>query len=184
MWARVQRTAAKASVGVALMMGSSFPALAADTRIPAVHVTMLDEHALNLPQDLSSRATILIIGFGRHSQDATTAWEKPVRLQLAHPPAIGFYDMAMLAEIPGFVRPLAMRSIRKAVPAVLRPNFVPLVDHEDEWKQAAGYDAGNADAAYVLLVDSHGVVRWSTHEAYTPAGWQRLTEAAHHLAGS
>ena len=183
MWARAQRTAASACVGAALIVGGPCRAQTAGTHIPTGHVTTLDDHALNLPGDLPARATGLIIGFGRHSQDATTAWEKPVRQQLAHVPAIGFYDMAMLAEVPGFVRPLVMRSVRKAVPDVLRPNFVPLVDHEDEWKQAAGYDGHNADAAYVLLVDAHGVIRWSTHEAYTPAGWQRLVEAAHSLAG-
>ena len=164
-------------------MGSARLAQAAGTQIPSARVTTLDEHALNLPKDLPARATVLIIGFGRHSQDATTAWEKPVRTQLAHTPAIGFYDMAMLAEVPGFVRPMVMRSVRKAVPDVLRPNFVPLVDHEAEWKAAAGYDPHASEAAYVLLVDSHGVIRWSTHEAYTPAGWQKLVEAARALAG-
>ena len=185
MWAQVQRTAANACVCAALIVSSTpVAAGAAEIQIPAAHVTTLDNHALNLPQDLPARATVLIIGFGRHSQDATTAWEKPVRLQLAHVPAIGFYDMAMLAEVPGFARPLVMRSVRKAVPDVLKPNFVPLVDHEDEWKQAAGYDAHSADSAYVLLVDAHGVIRWSTHEGYTPGGWQRLAEAARNLAGS
>ena len=183
MWAQAQRTVVNSLAGIAILLGGTHIAQAAGTQIPATRVTTLDDHQLSLPQDLPARITVLIIGFGRHSKDATTAWEKPVRMQLAHVPAIGFYDMAMLADVPGFVRPMVMRSIRKEVPDVLRPNFVPLVDHEDEWKQAAGFDPKEEDAAYLLLVDSHGAIRWSTHEAYTAAGWQRLVDAAHNLAG-
>ena len=152
--------------------------------IPAVQATTLDGHALALPPGLPTRATVLILGFGRHSQNATTAWEKPVRMQLAHPPAIGFYDMAMLAEVPSFARGFALHSIRKAVPDVLKPNFVPLIDHEDDWKRAAGYASDQSEAAYVLLVDHTGIIRWSTHAAYTPAGFAQLTQAAQQLAGT
>src|SRR5579875_2279529 len=87
--------------------------------IPPTQTTALDGHTVNLPHDLSSSATVLIIGFGRHSADATTAWEKPVRTQLARTPALGFYDIAMLAEVPGFMRSIVIRAIRHDVPDVL-----------------------------------------------------------------
>lgn len=151
--------------------------------VPAVHATALDGHEVSLPQALPGRATVLILGFGKHSADATTAWEKPVRLQLAHTPAIGFYDMAMLAEVPSFARSLVLHSIRKDVPDVLKPNFLPLFDHEDDWKHTAGYAPDQPEAAYVMLVDSAGTVRWSTHEPYSPDGFKRLSDAAQHLAG-
>ena len=185
MWALVRRAAA--SLGAAALAGSFFAAYTGlaqfpNSSIPVGRVNTLDGHTLTLPADLPARATVLILGFGRHSQDATTAWEKRVRMQLAHPPAIGFYDMAMLAEVPGFVRPMVLRSVRKAVPDVLKPNFVPLTEHEDDWKRAAGYDPAQPDAAYVLLVDAHGNVRWSTHENYNDARWQALVTAARQLA--
>ena len=123
--------------------------------IPATQATALDGHTVALPRDLSA-ATILIVGFGRHSSDATTAWEKPTRAQFAHAPGIAFYDMAMLAEVPHFARGFALSRIRKAVPDVLKPNFLPLFDREDEWKQAAAFDTHQEDAAYVLLVDQEG----------------------------
>ena len=142
----------------------------------------MDGHRVELPRQLPGRATVLIVGFGRHSQNATTAWEKPVRLQLAHPPTIGFYDMAMIAEVPSFIRPLVLRSIRHAVPDVLQPNFIPLADQEDAWKRVAGYAPDQPEAAYVLLVDSTGNVRWSTHAAFSPAGFAQLTQAAQQMA--
>ena len=182
LWAPVQRAVVSACAIVALFSGAAGVAEPNPATIPAVETTTLDGHALVLPRGLPARATVLIIGFGRHSQDATTAWEKPVRLQLAHLPAIGFYDMAMIAEVPGFARGFVLHSIRKAVPDVLKPNFVPLVDHEDDWKHASGYLSNQSEAAYVLLVDRTGRIRWSTHAAYTSEGFAHLTEAAQQLA--
>ena len=150
--------------------------------IPNTQATALDGHPVTLPRDLPGRATILILGFGRHSADATTAWEKPVRGQLAHLPAIAFYDMAMLAEVPGFVRPFVLRAIRKQVPDVLKPNFLPLTTDEDAWKHAAGYEANLPDAAYVFVVDRKGQVLWQTHAAYSAEGFRALSEAASRVA--
>ncbi len=150
--------------------------------VPSGQVSTLDGHSLNLPRDLPARATVLIIGFGRHSQDATTAWEKPVRLQLAHLPAIGFYDLAVIAEVPAFLRSLVIGRIRKAVPPVLQPNFIALTGNEDVWKQFAGFAPDQPEAAYVVLVDAAGRVRWTTHAAYTSAGFGQLTQAAQQVA--
>ncbi len=155
----------------------------AGAAIPSTQATALDGHAVVLPRDLPGRATVLIVGFGRHSADATTAWEKPVRQQLAQAGTIGFYDMAMLAEVPGFVRPLVLRAIRHDVPDVLKPNFLPLTGEEDAWKQAAGYATDQPEAAYVLLVDRQGRVQWSTHAGFTSAGFAELRRRAHTLAG-
>ena len=148
---------------------------------PTDAVTLSGQH-LSLPKDLPERATVLIIGFGRHSQDATTAWEKPVRTQLARPGSIGFYDVAMIAEVPGFVRPMVLRAIKHQVPDVLKPNFLPLTGDEDAWKRVAGYVPDQPEAAYVLLVSRSGHVRWASHAAFTPSGLADLRRASEDLA--
>ena len=150
--------------------------------IPRTQTTALDGKTVNLPDMMPGRATVLILGFGRKSVDATTAWEKPVRGSLAHAPEIGFYDMAMLAEVPGFVRGMVLHSIRNDVPDVLKPNFLPIFKDEDSWKRAAGYDETHPDAAYVMLVDQRGTVRWSTHEAYNEERFALMAAQAKAIA--
>ncbi len=147
--------------------------------IPAARATALDGHAVEFPRDLRD-ATILIVGFSQNSANQTTPWERQVRSGLAAS-NIGFYDMAMLASVPGFVRGLVIRSIRKKVPEVLQPNFLPLTQDEGAWKQAAGFTKDAPDAAYVLLVDKRGDVRWSTHEAWSQNSFARLASEAHKL---
>ena len=166
---------------VALLSATALHAADHAGTIPDTQVNALDGHAVMLPRDLPP-ATVLILGFTRGSADATTAWEKPTRAQWAHTPAVTFYDMAMLASVPRFARGFALRSMRKAVPDVLKPNFLTLFDHEAEWKQATGFDAHQEDAAYILLVDRTGAIRWSTHQPFSPALFAQLTEAAQTLA--
>ena len=182
MWAPARRAAVSGGALLALAFGPITAGQASAAAIPPTQTTALDGHPVSLPASLAGRANVLILGFGRHSGNATTAWEKPVRTQLAHVPAIGFYDLAMLAEVPGFIRPLILRSIRKEVPDVLKPNFLPLLDQEDAWKRVAGYAADQPEAAYVMLVDQHGNVRWSTHAPFSNAGFAQLSQAAHQLA--
>ena len=153
-------------------------------QIPQTATTALNGQAVSLPSDLRAPATVLIVGFGRHSQDATTAWERAVRLQLAHPGSIGFYDAAMLAEVPGFVRPVVVRAIKREVPDGLKPNFLPLTEKEDAWKRAAGYADDQPEAAYVLLVDRTGRVQWMTHAPFSPAGFDDLRQRAMALAAA
>ena len=164
-----------------ILLAFSNTALAAT--IPAATGTALDGHTVSLPRDLSPRATILILGFSQHSQDATTAWEKPVRASLAITPAIDFYDMPFLQDAPSLIRPIIVRAIRKQVPAALQPRFVPLTSGEPAWKQISGYTPTAPDAPYVLLVDHTGNVLWQTHEPYSLARFDQLAEAARRLAG-
>ena len=145
-------------------------------------MTSLDGQSRNFPRDLPGNASVLILGFTRKSVDPTTAWERATRTSLVHPPEIGFFDLAMLAEVPGFARGWVMHLIRNKVPDVLKPNFVPITKDEAAWKRAAGFDAKAPDDAYVLLVDRSGTVRWSTHEACTPERFALMSAQAHSLA--
>jgi len=156
--------------------------------IPPAQGTALDGRAITLPRDLPGRASILILGFSQHSADSTTAWEKSVRNNLANAAtpgdhaAIGFLDMPFIEEAPSLIRPLIVRSIRKQVPEIVRPWFVPLTSGEAAWKQLSGFSANAPDAAYVLLVDRNGQVRWQTHDAFSPARFEELASAARQLA--
>jgi len=151
--------------------------------IPATTGTALDGHTLTLPHDLSAPATILILGFSRASSDATTAWEKSIRTNLATT-AIDYYDIAFLQDAPAFIRPAILHNIRKQVPDTLKPHFLPLTTNESAWKQASNFSLSAPDAGYVLLIDRAGNIHWQTHEPFNPARFNELSTAAHQLAAS
>jgi hypothetical protein len=157
------------AIGIAALFLPVNASTPSPTIIPPAQGTALDGHSVTLPRDLPARATILILGFSQHSADSTTIWEKSVRNNLVSPPSIGFLDMPFLEAAPSLIRPIIVRSIRKQVPDTVRPWFVPLTSGEAAWKQLSGFSASAPDAAYVLLVDRNGQVRWQTHEAFSPA---------------
>jgi hypothetical protein len=181
------RALCQATAIAALLLPAS-AATSPTTLIPPAQGTALDGRAVTLPRDLPGRASILILGFSQHSADSTTAWEKQVRNNLASAAtpgdhaAIGFLDMPFLEDAPSLIRPLIVRSIRKQVPDVVRPWFVPLTSGEAAWKQLSGFTPKAPDAAYVLLVDRNGQVRWQTHEAFSPERFDELASAARQLA--
>ncbi len=164
-----------------LLIAFALPSGAASI-IPAASGTALDGHIVMLPRDLSGHATVLILGFSQRSADTTTAWEKPVRTALVTSPGISFYDMPFLEDAPSLIRPIILRSIRKQVPDLLKPNFVPLTSNQSAWKQVTGFTKSAPDAAYVVLVDKSGNIRWQTHEPYSDALFAQLSQAAKAIA--
>ena len=163
-----------------LLLALFLPASAAT--LPATTATALDGHPVTLPRDLTAPATILILGFTHASSDPSTAWEKSIRATLATSPSIAYYDMPFLQDAPAFVRPLILRGIRKQVPDILKPHFLPITTNEAAWKQLANFSPAAPDAAYILLVDRSGNLRWHTHSPLTPALFQQLSAAARQLA--
>ncbi len=151
--------------------------------IPPTRTVAFDGHPVTLPKDLTEPATVLILGFGRDSKTATTAWEQAVRTQLVHPGAVGLYELAMLAEVPGFVRPLVLRKIKREVPGLLQGQFLSVTEDEEAWKRAAGYAADQPQAAYVLLVDRGGRVQWATHAPFSAESFADLRHKALAVAG-
>jgi hypothetical protein len=182
------KTLCLAITSAALLLHAGSGTTPAPNLIPPAQGTALDGRAVMLPRDLPGRASILILGFSQHSADSTTAWEKPVHTSLASAAtpgdhaAIGFLDMPFLEDAPSLIRPIIVRSIRKQVPDTVRPWFVPLTSGEAAWKQLTGFTPAASDAAYVLLVDRNGQVRWQTHEAFSQARFDELATAARSLA--
>ena len=176
---RMRRIAAAFTI----FLGVSGGARPTADNIPLTRAVAFDGHAVELPRDLPGTATVLVLGFTRSSEGATTVWGTKVRRELVRPPAIDAFAMPMLAEIPAFLRGLVIRSIRHKVPDIERPNFVPLTSDEDAWKQLAGFVPDASDAAYVLLVDRKGAVRWRTHAECTAETFAQLSAEAQKVAG-
>ena len=172
-------TSMKRHLSVVVLLFSS-TAVAHAASIPSTTGTTLDGKSIVLPRDLAPQATVLILGFTQHSQASTTAWEKAVRANLSTP-GISYFDIPFLEDAPRFVRPMILRAIRKQVPDIVKPRFLPLTTNEAAWKQASGFSTADPDAAYVVLVDRSGTIHWQTHEPLSPALMAQLTQAAHAL---
>ncbi len=140
-----------------------------EMRIPEVHGSSFADTAVNLPEDLKGRPGVLVVGFSQGSRDAVTAWGKRLAVDYLKSDSVVYYEMPVLAAVPRMLRGFVMGRIKASVSEPARPHFVPLLDDEAAWRRVAQYK--EADAAYVLVIDGQGLVRWQmqglpTEETY------------------
>ncbi len=151
--------------------------LRAQTHIPELHATAFSGDQVDLPQGLRGHTAVLIVGFSQSSRDSITGWSRRLAADYRSSPTVLYYEMPVLAGVPKFLRGAVLGKIKKDVPARAQPRFVPIVDHEDEWKSAVGFD--RPDDAYLLLVDGSGTIR--SHMAAAAPTDQTYADLKHRL---
>jgi hypothetical protein len=145
-----------------LLAASLAPTFAhAQQKIPYLHGTAFSGEAVDLPAALHGRTGVLIVSFSQGSRDAVTQWFRQLAADYRTSPTVVYYELPVLAGAPGFLRGMIAKKIKETVSAPAQPRFVPIFDHEDEWKAAAGFlKASGDDKAYLLVVDSTGTIRY------------------------
>jgi len=139
--------------------------------IPSTEATALSGQTIRLPRDLPPFA-FLVLGFSEKSSSDSAECGR--RLEEALPKQVDakVYQLPVLEGAPKLVRGFVTRSMKKSVPNELQSTFVPVFDHEAEWKRLTGFES--PDDAYILLTERQGRVLWRTHG---PCGGDRVRMA-------
>ena len=124
---------------------------------------------------LGQRAAVLVVGYSRESRDEATAWGTRLAKDFGGSPDVAYYELAMLEDVPKFLRGLVLRSISRSVSERGKAHLVPLTSDQARWKAVSHF--GNANDAYVLVVDSAGVVRWQASGEPTEERYQAMRRA-------
>ena len=148
---------------------------AAAERIPVVHSVSFANQAVNLPAELQGKAAgVLVVGFSRGSREAVTDWARRIAADYRTSPVVAYYELPVVASVPGFVRGVVLRSIKSSVPERARKRVVPITDQEPAWRAIAHYQ--NPDDPYLLVVDGEGDVVWQTQGKPTDAAYAALKQ--------
>ncbi len=142
--------------------------------IPAVHCESLAGQRVNLPADLHGRKGVLVIGFSRDAQGPVRDWGRRLAMDYGSSSTVGFYEMAMLAGAPRVMRGFIVRAMKKDVSEAGQAHFLPVADHEGDWRVVARYD--RPETAYVVVVDGSGAVRWTTSGPLTEAAYAEMKQ--------
>ena len=162
-------------LGSATLLVLSATAQAPVNRIPDIHSTDLTGKRVDLPAMLGQRAAVLVVGFSRESRDEATAWGTRLARDFGSSPDVAYYELAMLEDVPKLLRGLVLRSISRSVSERGKPHLLPLTSEEARWKAVTHF--GNANDAYVLIVDSKGAVRWQAAGEPTEERYQAMRHA-------
>ncbi|HEY1468006.1 MAG TPA: hypothetical protein VGF61_03100 [Candidatus Acidoferrum sp.] len=153
-------------------------ALSASTNaqsIPPVKTKTLADTDIVLPQPGGTQILVLVLGFSHKSGENCAAWGKRLSADFHSDTRVTYYQLPVLQGAPSFVRPMILRGMRKDMPAEQQAHFVPILDHEDEWKKLANFSG--PDDCYILLTDPRGHVVWQTHGPVTDASYEALKSA-------
>jgi hypothetical protein len=143
--------------------------------IPPVNGKALDDSQVVLPKTRSSQLLILVLGFSHKSGDNCTPWDKRLAAEFHSDARVEYYQIPVLAGAPSFVRPMIVKGMRKGIPTSEQPRFVPVYDHEAEWKKLVNFS--EPDDPYVVLARPDGSVIWQTHGLLSETLYSELKNA-------
>ena len=140
--------------------------------IPEVHAQLLTGTPVNFPNDLTGKASVLVIGFSQDSREQVAAWGQRLAPDYHGVRDVAYYELAEIEGAPRILRGYIVKKIKEGVPQRAYPHFVAVTDHESEWKAAIHFQA--KDEAYVVLLDPEGHVQYTTHGATSDAAYADL----------
>ena len=148
---------------------------AAGERIPDVHSTSFADQAVDLPAALQGKAAgILVLGFSRGSREAVTGWATRIAADYRTSDVVAYYELPVVASVPGFVRGIVLRSIKSSAPERAHKRIVPITTNEAGWRAVVHYS--QPDDPYVLVVDGQGNVVWQTQGEPADAAYAALKQ--------
>lgn len=131
--------------------------------------------AFVVPFDLPSKPAVLIVGFSRSSKSQTTAWSRRIAGDARLKGTVSVFQVAMLEDVPSFLRGFVTQGIRKSVPAALQGRFLVVTENTNAWKKLMAYAA--PDSAYLAVLDAGHDVVWRTSGAPKAAALDALRAA-------
>ncbi len=150
--------------------------------IPEVHTLSFSGDRVDLPQMLDGKVAILVLGFSKSARTQATAWGRRLPTDYFYSPDVLYFEMPVLESVPRLLRGAVLRSIKSDVSTRSQPHFAPLITDEVRWRSLVHYS--KPDDAYVLLVDSKGVVHAQLQGEPTDTSYQELRQSVDKLLNS
>lgn len=150
--------------------------------IPPVKAEALNGSEVALPPSGNHHLLLIVIGFSHKSGRACAAWGKQLAPDYTSDPHTTYYQLAELQSAPSFVRGMILHGMRKDVPPAQQSHFIPLFDHETEWKALVRFAA--PDDPYIVLAAPDGRVLWQTQGAFSDSAYAALQSAVAKFAAT
>jgi hypothetical protein len=147
--------------------------------LPRLEGRSLSGKQIVLPDDAYGKIALLVIGFTKKSSQANRAWGQRFKKDFGNDGYV-VYPVAVLEDVPEFIRGLVTSGIRRGVPPEDQVYFLTLFHGEADLKRFVAFSA--PDEAYLLLLDARGEVRWRGHGLFREQDYAILVDAAKRLS--
>jgi len=126
-----------------------------------------------LPDAASGRVALLALGFTYDSRFAVEAWVGRFRKDCGDNPQVTFYEVPMIGGMARLGKWFIDSGMRKGTAKKDQENVITVYGGTDPWKHRLGFQSPNA--AYLLLLDQHGVVRWRHSGEFDPKAYDEMS---------
>jgi hypothetical protein len=155
-----------------LMASAMFFPLQPGESLPPLKGEFLTGRQAQLPEAASGRVALLALGFTYNSRFPVEAWISRFRKDFGDNSHATFYEIPMIGGMARLGKWFIDSGMRKGTPRSDQENVITVYGGTDSWKQRVGCQS--QDAAYLILIDKHGVVRWRYSGAFDEEAYKDL----------
>ena len=166
---------------VVLMAASAVEVLSPGQPMPALEGEFLTGRQATLPDAASGRVALLALGFTYNSRFAVEGWIGRFRKDFGEKPQVTFYEIPMIGGMARLGKWFIDSGMRRGTPKTDHEHVITVYGGADPWKQRLGYQS--PDAAYLILLDQHGMVRWRHNGKFDEEAYKALSKQIVELAG-
>jgi hypothetical protein len=145
---------------------------AAAQQFPHLQEENLNGQTVVLPEGVSGKVAVLVLGFSHASSTPTGAWAKRAQSDFSKDPGFALYQLAVIEAAPSFIRGMITSGMKKGLSDSQRASIVPVVHQEDALKTLVAFK--QPDDAYIVLLDRSGHVVYQTHGSTADPGYAEL----------
>jgi hypothetical protein len=156
-----------------LMASALVSTLPVGEPLPPLQGEFLTGRQAQLPNAASGRVALLALGFTYNSRFPVEAWIGRFRKDFGANPQATFFEVPMLGGMARLGKWFIDSGMRKGTPKSDQENVITVYGGADPWKQRLGY--ASPDAAYLILLDKHGAVRWRHAGAFDEDAYKDLS---------
>lgn len=156
-----------------LLATTLIPAIQPGETLPPLRGEFLTGRQAQLPEAASGRIALLALGFTYNSRFPVDDWVGRFRKDFGGNPQVTFYEIPMIGGINRLGKWFIDSGMRRGTPAKDQENVITVYGGVDPWKQRMKYQS--PDAAYLLLLDKRGAVRWRHSGAFDEAAYKDLS---------
>jgi len=158
---------------VVLMASAALPGLSPGQTMPGLRGEFLTGRPAALPEAASGRVALLAFGFTYNSRFAVEAWVGRFRKDFGLNPQVTFFEIPMIGGMARLGKWFIDSGMRNGTPKEDHEHVITVYGGTDPWKQRLEYRS--PDAAYLIVLDQRGIVRWRHNGTFDEESYQALS---------
>lgn len=145
-------------------------------RFPEITSKSLAGRSVTLPETAKGKVALICIAFVRRAQNMIDSWAQPFELEFGKDSRFTVYEIPLISEAWMVFSWLIDSGMRGGIPVEKHDNVVTFYGNYSGYQKALGMQDTNL--AYVFLLDTRGVVRWTGQGYASPDNVKELIETA------